>query len=144
MLGTLEISKCILLQGDEAIGRAGPLLGNLGSSGGGVFRDCRGRFCFGFSTYVRQATSLEAELHVLLIGLNWSIQKKFFPLIMESSSKILVDCVHQHQRPPSRLGSICWKAQHLISQNSIDFHHQYRETNSVADALAKMEITRKN
>ena len=58
--------------------------GNSGiSGGGGILRDGGGRLLLAFSCYLRQASSLQAEVRALLFGVKLCVQRGFSRLDIE-------------------------------------------------------------
>ncbi|KAK7382133.1 hypothetical protein VNO80_00850 [Phaseolus coccineus] len=114
------------------------LEGRKGSAGG-VVRDCEGEFLFGFSTALRVGSAAEAELFAIKIGMELAISMGYKNLIVESDSQTAVQLINWgliEQTHPfytvvssiiemgAKVDYICW-------------NHVFRETNSVADGLAK-------
>jgi len=110
---------------------------------GGVVRDWRGNFIFGFSSGLANCSVLTAELEAIKIGIETTISKGYKNLMVESDSKVAVDIItslvaqqsnddtRQSQDVISSIMEICKTA------NMIYLNHVFREVNAAADGLAK-------
>nr|XP_007158841.1 hypothetical protein PHAVU_002G186500g [Phaseolus vulgaris]ESW30835.1 hypothetical protein PHAVU_002G186500g [Phaseolus vulgaris] len=110
---------------------------------GGVVRDWRGEFIFGFSSGLKNYSVLMAELEAIKIGIEIAISKGYKNLMVESDSKVAIDIItslvvqqsngdtSQSQNDMSSIIEISKTA------NKIHWNHVFREVNSAADGLAK-------
>ncbi|RDX72956.1 Pentatricopeptide repeat-containing protein, mitochondrial, partial [Mucuna pruriens] len=124
---------------------------------GGVVRDWKGKFIFGFSGALRNCNSVveaelcaikigmdncnlvvEAELCAIKIGMEMTLSKEFKNLITESDSWTAIKFInggvlrsHPHHHLVSSILQIGDKVDHVY------WNHIFREINSVADGLAK-------
>ncbi|XP_075079940.1 uncharacterized protein LOC142165243 [Nicotiana tabacum] len=120
----------------------GPAAGNPGKGGlGGIFRNASGNWVLGYMGSIQYTTNTQAELLAVLKGLQIAEERQFTPLEINTDSteviRMLINgnlhfdsFIHECRSIVQRLGVVVVK-------------HSYRETNKVADMLAK-EGTNRN
>ncbi|KAL3528043.1 hypothetical protein ACH5RR_012699 [Cinchona calisaya] len=113
-------------------------LGNPGNTGRpGVIRNYNSDVLFGFFECYGICTSLEAEFRALIFGLKWFHQHNFFPLIVHSDSKLLLDVVQGQVPGPWHLDLCFLQFQALATYGCHSLHHQFQQTNVVTNSLGK-------
>jgi ribonuclease HI len=117
----------------------GSYLGNPGHSGGGiVVRDSEANVVLAASYYFSMGTSLQAEIQSLKYALDLCYSHNLSDFVIESDSRLLVDFVHSRATWPwmycDLLTEVCAK----LVQARATIAHCFRETNTVADSLARI------
>ncbi|KAH0686985.1 hypothetical protein KY284_017538 [Solanum tuberosum] len=82
-----------------------------------------------------------SEAYVALIGVSWCCDKNIRNIEMELDSIIVINMIKGVTRPSWRLQNIIDDIQHKMHQKNVTISHCYRESNGVADALAKHATT---
>ncbi|XP_073047522.1 uncharacterized protein [Primulina eburnea] len=102
---------------------------------GGVVRDSSGQVLVSFSEFIGVGTNIRAELWAIWRGLLISSDLHFFPLWIETDSRISL-LILRSRRCTWDLEHIVTRIRLLMRGRSVHLSHIYREGNSVADALA--------
>nr|YP_010502929.1 Ribonuclease H [Psychotria viridis]UXD78706.1 Ribonuclease H [Psychotria viridis] len=117
----------------------GSSLGNPGMAGGGiVVRDSFGRVLHACSVSFGHATSFQAELKALIHGLELCQQLGLTHGTLEMDSKMVVDMINGCVSCPWRFYHELHGARVLLRSLSLHLTHILRESNAVADYLAKL------
>nr|KYP31888.1 Putative ribonuclease H protein At1g65750 family [Cajanus cajan] len=109
------------------------------AAAGGVARDFKGEFISSFSSGLKNCSSVtEAELEAIKIGMHTIICRGYKNLIVESDCHAAIQLINRgvdqsHPYHP-HVSSIHQLAKGI---KHIQWNHVFRETNSVADSLAK-------
>ncbi|XP_027152134.1 uncharacterized protein LOC113752202 [Coffea eugenioides] len=110
--------------------------GNPGrSGGGGLVRDSRGNFVFGYAEPFGVITSMQAELRALLWGVRHCVIRGYLELHLEADSLTLVQIVQGTSACPWRLQRDLDELM-IFKQSFQSITHCYREANTPADHLA--------
>ncbi|XP_027171657.1 uncharacterized protein LOC113771254 [Coffea eugenioides] len=111
------------------------------SGGGGVVRDSEGGFHLAFPCFFGVATSLHAELKVLVHGVGQSVARGYLDIHLEVDSLSLVRIISGAQACPWHLQL---ELDDLLRYQSLfrSITHCYREANKLADRLAKLGAER--
>ena len=122
----------------------GAAKGNPGASGiGGVLRNEVGLILGYFSINSGFGSANEAEVKAILKALLFCQQFCFGNLVIESDSTTAVGWVNSHERRPWKLRNEMNKIDSLVaSVNCLKVCHVFRESNSLADVLAKKGCNR--
>ena len=121
----------------------GSALDNPGLAGaGGVLRDHQGQWIAGFSMHVGIATNNIAELEAVRQGLEMAWNMGVKRLHLELDSKVVLDWLTSSNLnyPTNILPLICDCRNLLEREWEVHMHHEFREANGCADALAKRGI----
>ncbi|XP_027170444.1 uncharacterized protein LOC113770234 [Coffea eugenioides] len=140
VVGGFGVSSTIRHKSVVKLNSDGCSRGNPGKSGGGgVIRDCAGRFLLGFSCFFGELTSLQAELKALLHGIRLALDRGYRELHIESDSLVLVQIVRGTVRCPWQLQS---GLQELMEARRYirEISHCFREANRPADRLANVGV----
>jgi hypothetical protein len=108
------------------------------SSFGGILRDHLGKMIFGYYGPITASSPLEAEFIAILIGCRICkfINLDFKQLILESDNSTLVDSINAFTCPI--FNHLSHWVELINYTNSMHYiKHIFRETNAVADLLAK-------
>ncbi|KAH0698662.1 hypothetical protein KY284_012877 [Solanum tuberosum] len=106
--------------------------------GGGVIRDCEGYLLFAYSLNLGEGTSNWAEAMALLYGIRWCINNEYEFILVESDSKLLVNCVNDQNSTPWKMQKEVEELKAHMENTSYILRHCYREANKVADKLASL------
>ena len=105
---------------------------------GGLFRNHKSEWIVGFSKSCGLCTSLEAELHAILIGLQIVQQRGFSKLIIETDCLLAVEAVNNVAQVFGNCSKLVNSISNLIHDNwEVRCVYQQRESNACADWLAK-------
>lgn len=109
---------------------------------GGVFRDSGGNWLMGFTREIGMCQPNAAELWAIIFGLEiaWNLEllKK---IIVESDAALIVDLVTNVDSGNECL--MLFRIRNLINLDwQVDFKYIPREANKIADALAKVGISK--
>ncbi|XP_071902720.1 uncharacterized protein [Coffea arabica] len=120
----------------------GSSLGNPGhSGGGGLVRDYHGQVIAAFSAYYGFCTNMEVESRALLEGLLLCVSLGLVKVIVHMDSEQLLKIVQRTISAPWKLDSLVRQIHEVLSRGEFVLEHSYRETNAVADELAKQAST---
>jgi len=113
------------------------------AAAGGVIRDSEGEFLFAFSSVLRVDSAAEAELFAIKLGMEIAISMGYNNIVVESDSLTAVQLINRgvlQQRHPlyALVSSII---QMGAKVDYISWNQVFRETNSVADSLAKYGLS---
>lgn len=113
---------------------------NPGAAGiGGVIMNHKGDFIAAFAKNIGIATNNKAEVWALVQGLKIAAQMERSRIIIDTDSMFLLSCFNRKEVPLSSLEALILEATHLLKgMEKVLLRFSYRETNSVADFLAKM------
>ncbi|CAL5349330.1 unnamed protein product [Camellia sinensis] len=115
--------------------------GNPGPAGyGGLFRDARGTWIFGYHGKLEVATSEEAELWGIYRGLTIILEKSMHDITIETDSEQMV--LHINNTTPSNHPhrALLEDIKFLMLRCNCDVSHILREGNKCADGLANMGV----
>ncbi|KAK9268800.1 hypothetical protein L1049_000564 [Liquidambar formosana] len=118
--------------------------GNPGPSGGGsILRNDLGEVLFTTSNFYGYATNIVAECKAFLDGITTYRDMGLDPykLIIESDSKLMVDCINGLCATPWCLWYLCAQIRSILSSLECSVRHTYREGNFAADFLASKGAT---
>ena len=117
----------------------GASIGNPGKAGGGgVLRDCEGRWMRGFVRSIGETTSIMAEFWALRDGLLLAGQLGVQNLVVELDAKVVVELVQSGSSSNAFYSSLLADCRLLLGRfQHYKVQHAFREVNRVADALAK-------
>ncbi|XP_027171689.1 uncharacterized protein LOC113771290 [Coffea eugenioides] len=110
------------------------------ASGGGVLRDHCGKVCFAYYKEFGELDVLEAEAQSLLHGLQLCADREVGTLTVESDSKALVQLVCSDMGSKWPVCIVLREIRHLVQRMGASLHHVFLEANSVADALASLQL----
>ncbi|KAL6555875.1 hypothetical protein OROHE_007149 [Orobanche hederae] len=114
---------------------------NLGGIGG-LLRDDRGDWMWGFCRKISMPTVDEIELKALLHGLNYAWERRIPQLEVELDSKNVFDLINGTMDCPIYLQDMKEKCKELMSKPwNVRFRHIHRSANGSADFLAKWSYT---
>ncbi|XP_057426328.1 uncharacterized protein LOC130719736 [Lotus japonicus] len=118
--------------------------GNPGRCGiGGVLRNSDRKILGFFSINLGHGGAAEAELKAIWKALIFCNQFHFRDLIIESDSTVAVGWVNSHRNRPWKWVNILNEIDYLMKVVScLEVKHNFRETNGIADFLAKKGCTR--
>ena len=118
----------------------GASLGNPGKAGGGgVIRDCEGRWMRGFARSIGVTTSIMAEFWALRDDLLLAGQIGVQNLVIELDAKVVVELVQSMSSSNAFYSSLLADCKSLLGRfQHYKVQHAFREVNWVADALAKL------
>ena len=118
----------------------GTSFGNLGKArGGGVIRDCEGRWMRGFARSIGFTTSIIAEFWALRNGLLQAVQIGVQNLLIELDAKVVVELVRSMSPSNAFYSSLLADCRSLLGRfQYYKVQHTFREVNHVADVLAKL------
>ena len=118
----------------------GASLGNPGKAGGGgVIRDCEGRWMRGFARSIGFTTSIMAEFWALRDGLLLAGQIGVQNLVIELDAKVVVELFQSMSSSNAFYSSLLADCRSLLGRfQHYKVQHAFREVNRVADALAKL------
>ena len=118
----------------------GSALGNPGIAGGcSVLRDDAGLWVNDFARQIGHTTSFLAELWALRDGLTMCLDLNINALEIDLDAKVVVDLMDNSGSSNASNSSIVADCRLLISRISqVKVRHCYRESNSCADALARL------
>lgn len=128
------------LLGNYKLNTDGSTLHESGKAGGGgIQRDDLGKIIYAFSIPFGITTNNIAELKAALYGLEWCQQHGYKRIELEVDSQLVYKWINNIANTP-------WRCQQFVQQisqiqSNLDyFHctHIYRESNSTADLLAKL------
>lgn len=110
---------------------------------GGVLRDEDGRFIFGFAAGLGSCSITQAELWTILIGLKQIKERGLQKIRVDSDSMTAVRLINEGCSLLHPSANLVFEIRKLLGDDQIVVHHSYRETNQVADGLAKhgMELS---
>ncbi|XP_071912299.1 uncharacterized protein [Coffea arabica] len=114
--------------------------GNPGKcGGGGVVRDAAGQLLVSFSAFLEEATSLQAEVLALLMGLRICARRGITNISAELDSLLLVGILQCRFHCPWQ---IQWEVQQIwkLIETPSRFSHCFRKANQVADILANVGV----
>ncbi|KAH0683486.1 hypothetical protein KY290_022104 [Solanum tuberosum] len=124
-----------LIQGYK-LNTDGSSIGNPGKSGtGGIIRDTKGEWIVGFVGNLHLANNIRAELTALIQGLKLALSRGLMPLEINTDCKELMNIIINDHPSYSNMLLDCRDL--LRRLGSPQIHHSFRETNRVADALAR-------
>ncbi|KAL0014527.1 hypothetical protein SO802_001596 [Lithocarpus litseifolius] len=114
--------------------------GNPGvAGGGGVLRDDAGVWVKGFARQIGHTTSFLAELWALRDGLIMCSDLHINALEIDLDAKVIADLMNNSGSSNASNSSIVADCRLLISRvPQVKVKHCYRESNSCADALARL------
>lgn len=116
------------------------LSGKIGA--GGVIRDHCGTWIGGFQVNLGVGDVIQAEAWGLLYGLKLALQLKIDRLEVETDSAVLVNLFHSSNLALHPLGSLIDGCRNIMAKLQMArICHIFRESNMLADALAKHSIT---
>ncbi|XP_027103135.1 uncharacterized protein [Coffea arabica] len=110
------------------------------AAGGGVLRDHDGRVISAYYKEFGDLGVLEAEAQALLEGLQMCAERETGALTVESDSKVLVQLVNSEAVSKWPVCTVLQDIRHLLHQMRAPLQHLFREANSVADALASLQV----
>ncbi|KAL6202734.1 hypothetical protein ACLB2K_026439 [Fragaria x ananassa] len=114
--------------------------GKIGA--GGVIRDHCGTWIGGFQVNLGVGDVIQAEAWGLLYGLKLALQLKIDRLEVETDSAVLVNLFHSSNLALHPLGSLIDGCRNIMAKLQMArICHIFRESNMLADALAKHSIT---
>ncbi|XP_071912409.1 uncharacterized protein [Coffea arabica] len=135
-----EVCWVCLTQSLVKLNADGCSRGNPGrNGGGGLFRDCDGRFLLGFSCYFGEATSLQAEMKALFFGVRLGVSRGLGKLHLESNSLVLVRIIQGTVRCPWRLQRELLELQQYRRYFEA-VSHCFLEANKLADRLSNVGV----
>ncbi|KAJ8766710.1 hypothetical protein K2173_005321 [Erythroxylum novogranatense] len=105
-----------------------------------VLRNCMGQVVVAQTVYLGQKSILYAEAYALLLGYRFCRAHHFTNVEFCSDSKLLVQFLIEGARWPWEIFYILAELRTLSLQVQGSLSHVYRETNHVADALAKEAV----
>ncbi|WVZ00032.1 hypothetical protein V8G54_026101 [Vigna mungo] len=113
------------------------------AAAGGIIRNSNGEFLFAFSSVLRVGSAAEAELFAIKIGMEIAISMGYKDIIVESDSQTAIQLIkfgvlqqgHPFYVLVSSINDMGAKVDYII------WNHVFRETNSVADSLAKYGLS---
>ena len=106
------------------------------AAGGGILRDYNDSLIFAFSSFFGYGTNMCAESISLMVGLSICNMFQVKKVEVRVDSKVLIDILNKKAMAPWHIQPLIRKIsryKHLVA----GFVHCFRESNSVADALAK-------
>ncbi|PHT42837.1 hypothetical protein CQW23_16862 [Capsicum baccatum] len=109
--------------------------------GGGMIRDHRGHFILAYSLNLGQGTSKWAEAKALLYGIEWCVANRYDMILVESDSKLLVDCVNEFDVASWRIQKEVEELKVHIDTTGYTLKHCFREANKVAGLLASLSFS---
>lgn len=112
------------------------------AAAGGVLRNFKGGFMFGFASHLGSGTTTEVELEAILIGIKLSRLHGYNKIIIESDSLVAVNLIGvgvSSQHPSFNLLHDIRGPLNLESNFSVI--HTLREGNQVADCFAKFGLS---
>lgn len=112
------------------------ILHSSSASGGGILRDSSGKFIFAFSAFFGYGSNMCAETLSLLVGLFICNKLQVQSVAIRCYSKIIIDMLAGSSRVPWHIQPLFRKISRYKSLIT-DAKHCYRESNSIADTLAK-------
>ncbi|OIT39804.1 hypothetical protein A4A49_62788, partial [Nicotiana attenuata] len=118
--------------------------GGGGEGMGGVFRNDRGDWLFGFQHSKPSSSPLQSELEALKLGLSIALKYGFSPLIVETDATELIRILHSNAMPYTSIITNCrWL---MLQLKHPKITHNFREGNKVAHKMAKdgLKHARKN
>lgn len=102
---------------------------------GGVFRSCKGKWIIGFQKNSSAIFPLHSELQSLHEGLKLAHRFNLFPLEIETDSTEAINAINNGH---AILNNVIYSCRSLMHQEKgLLLRHNFRQRNSVADALAK-------
>ena len=119
----------------------GSVKGSVGPAGaGGVIRNDRGEWVAGFSAYLGHCTTMAAELKALQRGLNCARQLGVNRLEVRVDSKIVVELMTGRHTEQPKYHFLVRRCKQMICDTGweVCIIHCFRETNQIADTLAKI------
>lgn len=118
----------------------GSAAGNPGvAGGGGVLRDDAGLWVKGFARQIGYTTSFLAELWALRDGLSMCLDLNINALEIDLDAEVVADLMNNSGSSSASNSSIVADCRLLISRfPQVKVKHCYRESNSCADALARL------
>ncbi|XP_077252720.1 uncharacterized protein LOC143892159 [Tasmannia lanceolata] len=121
----------------------GSSIGNAGMAGiGGLIRDDKAAIIMSFSGLVGICDANEAEVRVLLFGLQWAYENNQRPLIVEGDSTNVVAWASGHSNGPWKLQDLLAEILDLIRVLDPKIEHRRQSANEAADILAKAGVLR--
>lgn len=113
---------------------------------GGVLRDSKGRHLISFSSALDMHGSVvESELLAIIIGMDIAMKRGFTNLVVESDSHLAIQLINigesrdqqSQDRQHAWITLASWIRQISKKAKHVQWNHVFRETNSVADKMAK-------
>ena len=121
----------------------GASCGNPGKAGGGgLIRDCSGKWLKGFARSIGFATSMSAEFWALRDGLKLALSEGIENLIVELDVRVVVDLVNFNVDTNKPYFPLLCDCRCLLRRIPwVQVVHVYREGNRCTDALARWGST---
>ena len=129
------------LEGWVALNTDGAAKGNPGLAGaGGVIRDHKGEWILGFSENSGCCSPLKAEIKAILRGLQLVKGTYAQKIWLQVDSKVVVNTLLKEQDGHPKYSFLLNQCKDMITWEEweVKITHCFRETNQVADILAKM------
>nr|XP_016474344.1 PREDICTED: uncharacterized protein LOC107796124 [Nicotiana tabacum] len=109
-----------------------------GNSGiGGICRDHRGKLTMTIAFSIGRTSSNMVEASAALAGVEWCSRSDCNNIILECDSQLVVDLINGKSKLPWQMQGIIKRIQDIAGQLNCAIRHCYRESNQIADALAK-------
>lgn len=97
-----------------------------------------GSLIYAFAAPLGIGTNNQAELQAAIIGITWCIQHGYSRVVLEVNFQLLVKWLKADSHPPWSIHKYIVELQELVlSLESFQCQHIYREANFTADALSK-------
>ena len=110
-----------------------------GSGGGELIRDWDGRFPLGFSSVIKNAKSLQAEMKSLFVAVQLGVSRGLGKVRLETNSLVLVRIIQETVRCPWRLQRELLELQQYRRYFKAVLHC-FREANKSADRLSNVGV----